>query len=253
MWRILPGTVLSLLPRRWRASPQLEQAFPWVLSVILCGALETLLAFVGEVYWYSYSVATWTSEALDSALRNGPQAAYDPHALGLAAFVVWFLHPYTVLIGTFFFEGMLRITAAVATEQVFGIWPLAIVDWVYGKATHRPPDAEGRHIPPFWQVMREIVAAVKQRIKIARLPEVADELFESHDDPEHVLEIHSSRPRPDWIPPRVVRIANEYYSLESTCERQPPRPFVFRLRRLATGVPGRSVLVYESPRSGKTD
>jgi len=49
---------------------------------------------------------------------------------------------------------------------------------------------------------------------------------------------------PDWNPPRVVRYEDRYYRLEDYARGSGPRPFVYRLRRLAAGVPGRTVLVY---------
>ncbi|HSC45241.1 MAG TPA: hypothetical protein VLC94_05400 [Candidatus Acidoferrum sp.] len=250
MWRTVPGIALSALPRRWRAPSLLEQAIPWVRSAILSGMIESIFAVVGLIYWYSHSVTTWAANVLDSALNNGPGAGADPHLLGLSAFVIWCIHPLTWLLASFFVEGLVRLTAAVSTEQVLPLWPLAFADWAYGKITRRPPEGDNIHLPSGREQLRGLVSAAKQAAFIARTTELADELVPSGDGlPGHdfFLEIRSSRPKPDWTPPRIIRIHSAYYSLEAASEGRRPRPFVFRLRRLAAGVHGRSVLTYEPP------
>jgi len=68
----------------------------------------------------------------------------------------------------------------------------------------------------------------------------------SREGGEELLEIRSSRKKVDWEPPRVVRIGERFYRLEKYAKRVPPRPFRYTLRRLAAGVPGRTVLVYDA-------
>src|SRR6186997_798282 len=141
MWKVVPGIPLSVLPRRWRAVSKIpEETVPWVSAAILSGILESILAVGGLTYWYSYSVTTWAAEALDSALNNGPTAGYYPHVLGLAAFVVWCIHPLTWLLASFFAEGLVRIVAAISIEQILPMWILAFADWCFGKFTDRPPE-----------------------------------------------------------------------------------------------------------------
>ena len=94
---------------------------------------------------------------------------------------------------------------------------------------------------------RFFATAARHAAKTAAIPDLSDELRESVQGSDLVLEIRSCRTKPDWIPPRVVRIANDYYRLESTSEGKRPRPFIFHLRRLPAGVPGRSVLLYDPP------
>ena len=226
MLSVLAGIVLSALPRRWRAALDLDQAISWVSAAILSAILEALFAFVAMVWWYSHSVTTWAAAALDSALHNGPGGGYDPHLLGLSAFVIWWIHPLTWVLATFFIEGLVRMVAAIATEQILPLWPLAVADWCYGKATHRPLEGDALHTPTGKEQVRAMVSAVKQSARTARLPEVADELVEATEGADAVLEIHSCRPKADWSPPRVVRIAKTYYRLESACEGAGSRPFM---------------------------
>jgi len=251
MWRLVTGLALSLLPRRWRARVP-EQAVPWVTAAVLSGMLEAVLAVAGLVDWYSHSVTTWAGDALDSALRNGPGAEYDPHLVGLSAFVLWSIHPLTWLLASFFVEGLVRIVAAISIEQILPLWILALADWFYGKVTRRPRERGMGELPAGPEQLRSFLGAAKFAAKRIRLKELPDELAESEDGGESVLEIRSSRQKADWIPPRVVRVDDSYYRLESVGEGRRPRPFVYRLRRLSAGVPGRNVILYRSPAGKET-
>jgi hypothetical protein len=249
MWRLALGVALSVLPRRWRAPWLLEQAIPWVRCAILSSFLESLLAMLALISWYSHSVTTWAANALDSALRGGPEASVPGQAIGFSALVLWCLHPFSWFIAYFVVEGMIRFLAAVSTEQILPAWPLAIVDWSYGKLTHRPREGDALYMPTAKQQVQSLAATVRQSAKIAGLAELPDQLLESVDHRQAILEIHSSRPKADWAPPRVVRIGQLYCRLESASEGPRPRPFVYQLRRLSAGVPGRNVLLYQPPQT----
>jgi hypothetical protein len=79
---ILLGPLLSLLPRRWRESNSLYPSIDWRVAAALSGLMESLIAIVALVYWYSYSVTHWAADAVDSAIRAG--AEIDPNAVGFA-------------------------------------------------------------------------------------------------------------------------------------------------------------------------
>lgn len=248
MWRLPLGIVLSLLPSRWRDWLGLQQVIPWERATIVSGILESVLALGALVVWYSHSVTSWAAVALDSALRGGPPAAYSGQELGLSAFVLWLLHPQTWLMGYFAFEGMLRMLAAISTEQIFGTLPLIFVDSCYGRATGRPLRGDDLLAPSGKAQWRSFVSALKEKLLVRRLPLVEDQVLEvsGGGEEEFLVEVHSSRPKAEWIPPKIIRIADTYFRLENVERRKSARPFVFRLRRLAAGVPGRAVIVYDA-------
>ena len=246
MWRLVLGVILSFLPQRWRQTIGLREDFPWVRATILSGVGETLLALVALVYWYSHSVTTWAASALDSALRNGPAASIPGQAIGLAGLVLWLLHPLTWFVGYFVIEGMVRLLAAVSTEQIFGTLPLAVIDRCYGKASGRPPKTDN---PSFREQLQSLLWSVREKILVARSPDMPDQLEKPTKHNEALLRIHSSRPKQDWIPPKVVRIGDNYFRLERIERGRLPRPFIFVLALLPAGVPGRSVIVYDAPSS----
>src|SRR5262245_10635974 len=154
-------------------------------------------------------------DALDSALRNGPAAEYDPHLLGLSAFVMWSIHPLTWLLASFFVEGLVRIVAAVSLEQILPMWLLASADWFYGKVTRRPRERDAANLPAGREQLRSFLETAKFAAKTVGLRELRDELAESTDGEESILEIRSSRQKAEWTPPRVVRVDDIYYRLES--------------------------------------
>jgi hypothetical protein len=80
---------MALLPRRWRSRFGLDEVIPWTRSALLSGSLECLLALIALAYWYSHSVTTWAANALDSAMRNGPEAQVPRQANGFSALVLW--------------------------------------------------------------------------------------------------------------------------------------------------------------------
>jgi len=88
---------------------------------------------------------------------------------------------------------------------------------------------------------------VKEKIDCMRLPVVADELLERSEGGEAYLEIHSSHAKAEWVPAKTVRIGDSYFRLEQLAAAEKPRPYIFRLRRAAAGVPGWNVISYEPP------
>ncbi len=226
MWRLALGIFLSILPQRWRDALRLNESVPSEPATVLSGFAESLLALILLLYWYSRSVTTWAANALDSALRGGPESAVPGQAIGFSALVLWTLHPLTWLIAYFILEGLVRVLAAAFTDQIFGTFPLAFIDWCYGKATRRPPQGDSLHTPGARAQLQSVFSTLKEKIIVSRLPELEDELVESTRAGESFLEIHASRPKPEWVPPRVVRIGDAYFRLEQLSQGKSPRPFV---------------------------
>lgn len=243
MWIFLLGPFLALLPRRWRKSLPFHDAVRWRSASILSGLAESILALGALMYWYSYSVSTWVSQALDNVLgKNAPTTITD-HEIGFAALLIWSTHPLTWTIVFFGIEGMARLCAAF-TDTVLGVFPLYLLETIYSKIFRRgappPPGAvkfSQSHVSSY-------AATMKEKVLNARLSRVPDELYVVTNEAEEFLEIRAWRAKPDWTPPRVVRYEDRYYRLEESVRGSGPRPFVYKLRKLTKGVPGRTVLTY---------
>jgi len=239
---ILLGPFLSFLPSRWRAALPLSSSVNWPVAAALSAILEFLLAVLAFLAWYSYSVTHWAADAVGSAIRNG--ADIPPNGVGLAALATMLLHPLTWLIVFFQLEAIVRFLAGAFTHKAFGTFPLFLLDKILARlgaiGVARPPAETDRAWSSF-------VSAVRQRINSLRLPVLPDELVHTKDADGEVLAVCSSHPKPGWDPPRVVFSDNVYYRLERISEQPGTRPYVYFLRRLSAGVPGRSVIQY-SPR-----
>ena len=170
---MLLGPFLSLLPRRWRKALPFYDAVHWRSAAILSGLAESVLALAGLMYWYSYSVTTWVSRALDNVLgKNAPTTITD-HDIGFAALVIWVTHPLSWAIAFVGVEGLTRVSAALA-DTVLGLFPLYLLEQIYSKIFRRgAPEPAGAvkfsesHVSSYLGTMREKVVS-------ARLSQVPD-------------------------------------------------------------------------------
>ena len=245
MWSLyILGPFLSLLPRRWRKLLPFHDAVPWHFSSIVSGLAEFSLAVLGLVFWYSYSITTWVSRLMDNALRKAGPVEITDHEVGFAALLVVATHPLTWVLAYFTVEGMARVCASF-TDTVLGTLPLYLLERIYAKIRgikdSQPLGASDSGQSNF----SSYVSALQDKILTARTPVLPDELCRSIVNAEEFLEIRSSHPKEDWEPPRTVRFGDRYYRLEECSRHSAPRSFVYKLRRVSAGVPGRTVLVYQ--------
>lgn len=243
MWMYLIAPALSLLPRRWRESLHSSPSMPWVPATIISGCLEAVCGLIGLVYWYSYSVMGWAQKSLASGSAAHPGTAITPETEGFIGLLLVAAHPLTWVIVAFSLEGVVRICAAISTGEILGTFPLFILDKLFalfmqrGSSSKDPGDSLRASGSSFF-------SALRQEYLTSRLPLVADELHYTGRDSEEFLEIRACRRKPEWDPPRVVRCGDDYFRLERAAQTFGSRPFLYVLRRLASGVPGRTVLEY---------
>src|ERR1700733_11372725 len=84
MLNYLLGPFLALLPTRWRKALPFYQSVPWHSAAILSGLAESVIALTALLFWYSYSVTSWVSRGLDSALSKTPPMDISVHDVGFA-------------------------------------------------------------------------------------------------------------------------------------------------------------------------
>jgi hypothetical protein len=236
---LLLGPIISLLPQRWRESHPMFSSIRWPIAGTLSGLIESFLALLAFVYWYSYSVTHWAEDAVYSAINAG--ARIPPNTEGFAAFALMFLHPVTWLIGWCAVEGTVRFLGAAFTGNALGILPLVLLDKTWVRFTssvraERPADTRSR-----WS---SFLPWVRQRVGSLGYPVLPDEVRYSADAIGEVMSISSSRPKSGWEPPRIIRCMDIYYRLDGISEQSGARPVLYMLRRLPAGVPGRTVITY---------
>ncbi|MGC1621039.1 MAG: hypothetical protein WA765_21290 [Candidatus Acidiferrum sp.] len=243
MWTYLLGPFLALLPRRLRTSTPFSKAVRWRPAAILSGLAECLSALTVLMIWYYYSMSTTLSHLSDLALHGKVAPTTTDYDLGTAALLIWSTHPLTWAIVFFGIEGIVRTCAGLA-DTVLGIFPLYLVEKVYATVFRRRESKTSYAANFSRSNVSSYVGAIRDKVVLAKPSQLADELRVAKNASEEFLEIRASREKQEWTPPRVVRMDDRYYRLEE-CSRGPaPRPFIYKLRRLPAGVPGRTVLTY---------
>ena len=237
------GPLLAALPQRWRSLLFPRESIEWKLATILSGFAESLVALAAMVVWYSYSVTGWVSHAMDAALAGKIGPDVNDQQIGFAAITIFATHPLTWLIGYVGIEGSIRLVGAFA-ESYLGIFPLFLADKIYLKATGRSAPSATKAAGFEQGNFSSYKQAIRERVRLSRVPSVPDELFFSKHEDDEFLEIRACRRKTDWTPPKTIRYQDAFYRLEATLGGSEPRPFHYRLRRLSAGVMGRSVLVY---------
>jgi hypothetical protein len=244
MWTYLLGPFLALLPKRWRINLVPEGAVDWQWAGSLSGFAECVISLAALLFWYSYSVTTWVSKGLDSALSGKMPAGVTEHEIGFAGLVLFATHPLTWLIAYGGLEGSTRLLSAAIGENCLGMLPLYLIDRGYLKATGRK-GTDSKNAAEFEKGnVSSYIEAVKEKIAETGKVHLADEIFVRKEGEDEVLEVHSSRRKENWMPPRTVRFRAEFFRLEEFHKVNGQRPFLYKLRRVTAGVMGRTALDY---------
>jgi hypothetical protein len=243
MWTYVLGPVLALLPRPWRDVLVRPQAAHWSRAAAISGFLEAGLALYALGRWYYYAMSTWVGNAVGVALsgKNGPEVS--PQAIGGVALLIWVTHPVTLALAYAGFEGVIRMCAGAFARHVYGTLPLFLVDKIlFGPFRRKPHKPAVAGVSP--GAFPSYVGAVGESVQGLASREVPDELCFTKTKLGEFLEIRASRRKPDWIPPKTVCYLDAYYRLESDSRGGGSRSFLYQLRKLPAGVPGRTVLIY---------
>jgi len=245
MWTYILGPFLALLPKWWRKWIPFLDVPRWRRAAILSGLAELIGAIVALSYWYMYAMSLWVDRGVDAAMAGKLGPGITTHQIAGVALSVWATHPVTWLLGYFVFEGAVRLCSAAFADSVFGTLPLFLVDKILfglfrSGSQEEPGTKQGLTGNTF-----SVFGAVRERMASVGLEDVPDELsFRAGGESEEILEIRACRKKPEWTPPRVVRVEDSYYRLEKFSVGSGSRPFRYVLRRLSAGVPGRTVLLY---------
>ncbi|MEO6119759.1 MAG: hypothetical protein ABIP12_03640, partial [Terriglobales bacterium] len=114
----------------------------------------------------------------------------------------YLMQPLTLLLVYFMFEGVVRLSAFVASKEVLPSLPLQLVAWLHSWAA----------------------GSAKERALGPRIPD----LVKPGPTPDLIV-IESCRPKA-WDTLLTISYMDKMYEIESTTEQPPPRRFVYRLR-----------------------
>jgi hypothetical protein len=244
MFTFFLGPFFAVLPKRWRRSLPFLKSMEWRLPCMLSGFGEFVVAVAAMLYWYSYSVTTWVSRALDAALAGKMGPAVTDQEIGFTAIVIFATHPLTWLTAYVGVEGAVRLVGAAFTESNLGILPLFVLDRIFLKITGRSGPSAAQEGGYTETNLSSYVGALREKVRVSSAASIPDELCASKEGTEEFLEIRACRGKPDWTAPRTVKYQGTFYRLEDCSHGSGARPFRYRLRRLSAGVMSRTVLVY---------
>jgi len=209
---LVAGPILSLLPEKWRRTGVWYERVHWEAAGTVSGILEIFAAIAGLGYWYTYEMMRRIGQISEMAGNGKLGPGLEEHQIRVAALTLFYMAPVTWMVVSF--------------------------------AMRKPREA--RVAETVKENARSIAESVRERVMMARLKDVEDELRFEKDGEDDVLEIWASRRRVDWDPPKTVRVDGTFYRLEEGRVGTGPRPFQYRLRRVGAGVIGRTVIQYRT-------
>ena len=219
MWTsYILGPLYALLPRRWRE--KVHRGSDEVLGrlSLISGMLEFVAALAVMRVWYLHFFTTLAEKYVHYVDTTKDARIYTQEAVTQAGFVAFLFTPLTWVTSYFVVEGLLRTFVALATGEACPSLPLVGVDYFCRLATCRPAAPE--------------------------LPLVRDEI--STGDATCDMKISSCRRKPDWKHPYTIRYAGAFFQIiGEQANGAGPRPYVYRLRRLAPGDVARGLNDYD--------
>jgi hypothetical protein len=208
MLAFLLSIVFSVVPLRYRQWALADPDLNVKRGALFSGGVE--FAGCALLLWLRYRpyVQRRMAEAAaevakvhgDDRITQGV-AAFSSSGLALFEYIV---QPLSLLLLYFVIEGLARLTAAVVTGEVLPSLPLQLIAWA-----HRL--GEG------WKQERDLG------------PRVVDTVAPG-DAADHDLRIESSRPKP-WNQLSTISYNGQLYELARELAGQPPRKFVYLLRK----------------------
>jgi hypothetical protein len=214
MLKMLASVVVSVVPQRYRRRWFGDDDLDVKRGAIISGVVQ--IVGCGLVLWLRYPpFLRQRQQMADAILRASGGGRPDSFREAMGTFSIsyltvfeYLLLPLTVFLIYLVTEGTVRLMAAVATNEVVPSLPLQILAWLHGLA-------EGRH--------REI--KMGPRVVDVVTPGVA---------PDFDLMIESNRPKP-WNQLTTIRYNEELFEVIREIGGQPPRRFVYLLRKMPGG------------------
>jgi hypothetical protein len=220
MLTMLLSIVTSLLPARYRGrlfhASNLDVQRGALASSLLQIILPAGTLWLRYPAWYADYVGAIVQQVIDKGGDKGAQASA---ALGAGTFSIftYLVTPLSLFCIYFMLEGMVRLTAFVASKEVLPSFPLWIVEL-------------GHHALDVYRKERSYGPRVVDLVKPGPTPEL--------------LIIESCRPK-EWDTLLTIAYQDRMYEIESTAEQAPPRRFIYRLRLIPANKLIRGIHAYD--------
>ena len=199
------STLLSFLPRRYREifTPHELPSAAGIWSGLIEALTSAGLLVRGYYAYMNWRMANLPSEVFTKAGEKGGESAIM--GLGSIFMLEYLILPTTILLAFFLLEGFVRAIAATGADEVLPILPLQLFALLHTRLDSQSHERRLGH-----------------RIRDEVQPVAADS-----------LQIASCRPKP-WTQLTTISHEGVFYELASEHEGEPPRRFVYILRRNPT-------------------
>lgn len=198
--QFLISSLASFFPERWR-----RQVAVSVSAAAVSGAAEFIFCLGVIIYRYFTFMHMRMLASMDVMLKSAERAGETAiMGSGFVLLLEYVIQPLTIVLCYFTFEGVVRLVAAVVTDEMYPSLPFYLALLLQQKI-------EG--------VRRE--RALGER--------VVDEV-RAVDSDAFTLQIASCRPKEGWNKLTTIAYQDQLYELAAVKEGLPPRPFVYLLR-----------------------
>lgn len=206
-----------MLPRRWRRLERQSSARFVARCGIVSGLLESVFALWVLRLWYMGFFGQFGSAYAKSVLAGGKLLTIAPEVVGEAGFAVLAANPITWVLMYFVLEGLVRLAAAGAAGDSFGVLPLCGLDYMVRRLA-----PGGRREEPILVVDQVLPGDAGCEFKIA-----------------------SCRKRAGWVYPFTIRYRGGFYQIAGTeSSKSASRPHIYSFRRLPPGEVARGLREY---------
>ncbi len=223
MLHLALGALLSLLPRRYRERFAAAAGDDLRWGAIIGGILQVFVCLVLFILRYlsffQYRVGDIGERTIARGAESVLAAPAAQFGMGFTTTVEYLAQPLTLVLIYFTVEGVVRVTAALVTEEVVGTLPVHIIAWGQER----------------WEAARA---------ERALGPRVAD-IVEPMYSPDYDLRIFSCRRKRGWDRLMTVSYDAQFYEVLDEQPGKPPHHFIYRLRKSRPGRVIRTVHQYD--------
>ncbi len=208
MLNLLVSMLLSLLPKAWRRGWGASWEIDLSRGALVSGVLECVGCVLALGFGYLMFAQEKMGEFSAMLIAKGAEGAMADKAMqyatGMITLMEYLIRPASVALIYFAFEGVVRLSAALISDEVVGTMPLYVVAWGQQQAA-------------------------RARAERALGPRIADEV-QAGDGKAYTFRILSCRPKPGWDHLITVSYRDELYEVAQREQGPPPRPYIYLLR-----------------------
>lgn len=213
IFRFLLGIFVSLLPPRYRGSHDMAEFTGLKGPAIVSGLLQLLgflyLHIYHLIYVYSSSLQGVSEQVFESGKDIKLPMQQFSAGLGILGWLEYMINPVSLLLTYFLLEGMVRFVAALAAGETVATLPLALLARLHNRLDKASQEAA--------------------------LGPKAPDLVETGDGAEFDLRVSCSRPKETWDRLMTISYKDELYEMAEHQQGEPPRRFVYLLRKMPAG------------------